>query len=198
MRARAAMATVVAVAAVVLGACAEEASERGGGFAPTNPRIDPQQERSYAVLRRPPRAGDTLPPHIELAGGEVFGVDSAAARRVDLGGGRSHWIVPGESGLCLVYESARGSGYVCDTTATARSTGLVVTSSAEPDSDTGTIHALVPDGAGSAETVSRGGSRERVPVRENVASAAFRQAPARLEWTDAAGRHDAPVGAPSR
>jgi hypothetical protein len=189
---------MVAVAAVVLGACAQEATERGGDGATANPSIDPQQERSYAVLRREPRAGDALPPHIDLSGGELFGVDPAAARRVELGGGRSHWVVPGESGLCLVYESARGSGYVCDATATARSTGLVVTASAEPESDTGMIHALVPDGAASAETVSSGGARERVPVRENVASAAFRRAPARLEWTDATGRHDAPVGAPSR
>lgn len=93
------------------------------------------------------------------------GLDPSAA--VFAGGADPTWVVPGTTEVCLIYGPMPEGGYggVCDTIAAAAHGLAVYTEGAGHDP---IVIGLVPNGNTSVQVTNADGSKESVPVANNV------------------------------
>ncbi|MCW2991514.1 MAG: hypothetical protein JWM73_2108, partial [Solirubrobacterales bacterium] len=148
-------------------------------------RLSPRLAAHFAILRRPPRAGDALPERVRrlLPAGLTSQVAVRHARLVARRGPDSLWVLPGRGQFCLVYGAAPQVGYACHGGAAAGTYA---------QADRSLVYALLPDGTTGARLELGGRVLQEVPIRSNGVLVPIGSAN-RLTWRTADGRRHGAV-----
>lgn len=125
---------------------------------------------SFAILRRPLRAGDAFAA-IRAESGPV-GANAALARTVRVPGAGAVSVVPANGWVCLRVPISRGGAqWWCETLPLARAGKLIIALRPPGPLRQGErqfLAGLVPDGVRSVAVTAAGGARRRVRVRSNL------------------------------
>jgi hypothetical protein len=164
-----------AVVVVLVGALVAGCGGSGGGpprgVAPPPPRgAHPELLASFAVLERPARASDALPPGTSVPDG----VDRGAARRVGRSPSLRVWLVPGPREVCLVEDFVRGRAGGLDCSPVAGDDGIATGDRPLTGKILGPwrryraiAYAVVPDGSSGARLERNGRVIRRLRIHDN-------------------------------
>jgi len=138
----------------------------------TAKEVPPALVSAFAVMRRPPEPGDSLPAGtpLDAVGGGLsahYGINPALSRFVGTIDGTSFWLIAGSTGACL-YTSNLGS--ICSRDDRVTTLGLVA--------NVGRYFGILPDAAsitatnpdGSSAPIARSGAAYEVLGNANLAT----------------------------
>lgn len=164
-------AAALALVALALLSRADVSEATGTAATGTDPRD------AFAVLRRDPRPGDTMPPGVRAQLAPVaaeYGADVDRARAAAPAGRGYVWVIPGETSVCLaVPDPVDGFGVNCRDAGGAAAGLLWVALTGGPGQRAGDarVAVLVPDGIDAVTSISSHGDRRELAAERNVAFA---------------------------
>lgn len=131
----------------------------------------------FSVFRRPPSAGDVLPPRARQmlrVSAERAGVDLDNARAVAPSGAGYVWAFAGSGNVCIaIPDPTDGFGVACRSIEDALAGRLWVGLNGLPGQRAGDVRlaVLAPDDVDSIDSVAADGTRRTISVHDNVATA---------------------------
>jgi hypothetical protein len=170
----AALVVIAAAIVVTAGMASSEGSATKHVSAAPRPRVSARLDHIFRVLHASARtrgasvaAAQPLPAAIEEGVSQQVTLDLSAA--VFAGGTYPTWVVPGSTEICLMANATKPGGSpggICGSIAAVEQRGIAETT--ESASGSPVVLGLVPNGNTSVDVTNANGTKETVPVTNNV------------------------------